>query len=162
MNRNNIFNLINTDADVIRATIDGLNEIPKHDEKLKSLTVGVGQLAALIKDEGWTRAHLRRVFGFCYGWIGAMKVKNPIAEIAAERDRQNELFRTGKIQFSCSSETVDLLRKLRVLVEEVGEVAEAVDRVERRVANSRQHLISELIQVAAVAVAWLESLEVQS
>lgn len=47
--------------------------------------------------------------------------------------------------------------RLRVLVEEVGEVAEAMGRPED--GNGRHDLRSELVQVAAVAVAWIEGLD---
>jgi hypothetical protein len=46
--------------------------------------------------------------------------------------------------------------RLRVLVEEVGEVAEAMGRPED--GNGKGDLRTELIQVAAVAVAWVEAL----
>ena len=91
------------------------------------------------------------------------------ARIAQERSRQRELFRTGKISFDVSSATPDANRKLRVLVEEVGEVAEAIDQIEvcessptpcrRHLPRLNKNLREELIQVAAVAVAWLESME---
>jgi hypothetical protein len=46
--------------------------------------------------------------------------------------------------------------RLRVLVEEVGEVAEAMGRPED--GNGIRDLRTELVQVAAVAVAWVEAL----
>ena len=52
----------------------------------------------------------------------------------------------------CSSQEVHPLVKLAVLQEEVGEVARAL--LDRQAAD----LKTELVQVAAVAVAWLESL----
>jgi NTP pyrophosphatase (non-canonical NTP hydrolase) len=71
----------------------------------------------------------------------------------------------GKFTFTCASPVACDNRKLRVLVEEVGEVAEAIDHLEqlnrtsKAAAKQRDHLREELVQVAAVAVAWLESLE---
>lgn len=47
--------------------------------------------------------------------------------------------------------------RLRVLAEEFGEVAEAMGRTED--GNGTRDLKTELIQVAAVAVAWIEALE---
>lgn len=84
--------------------------------------------------------------------------------IANERIRQRELLMNVKHLFTCDSQCADVNRKLRVLVEEVGEVAEAIDSLEfsnppRRVRMLQAHLQDELIQVAAVAVAWLESFE---
>jgi NTP pyrophosphatase (non-canonical NTP hydrolase) len=49
--------------------------------------------------------------------------------------------------------------RLRVLVEEVGEVAEAMGRPED--GNGTRDLRTELVQVAAVAVAWIEALDVE-
>jgi hypothetical protein len=84
--------------------------------------------------------------------------------IAQERCRQEGLARAGKFSSTCASKIMDDNRKLRVLVEEVGEVAQEIDFLENaKGALSRAkfsgQLREELTQVAAVAVAWLESLE---
>jgi hypothetical protein len=50
--------------------------------------------------------------------------------------------------------------RLRVLAEEFGEVAEAMGRPED--GNGKRDLRTELIQVAAVAVAWVEGLDAES
>ncbi len=87
---------------------------------------------------------------------------NVIERVAQERHRQNTLFAEGNISFTCASRIADPNRKLRVLVEEVGEVAEAIDILELTKAGRKaaiKHLRDELTQVAAVAVAWLESME---
>lgn len=92
----------------------------------------------------------------------APALMNVMARVAKERIRQQELFRAGKFTFTCASHTADDNRKLRILVEEVGEVAEAIDRVENSKINhlpAKEHLRDELVQVAAVACAWLESME---
>jgi hypothetical protein len=52
----------------------------------------------------------------------------------------------------CSSPTVPDPIKLAVLLEEVGEVSRAL------LDNDPDNLATELIQVAAVAVAWLEGI----
>jgi len=74
--------------------------------------------------------------------------------VSAERDRQETLWAGdhGWGVGSCASEHVDERTKLAVLLEEVGEVARAL--LER----DRASLRVELTQVAAVSVAWLESL----
>jgi len=73
--------------------------------------------------------------------------------INAERARQAQKWGQG----DCSSLAVDPLVKSAVLTEEVGEVARALlDR------EPAAQLITELVQVAAVAVAWLESLNVET
>lgn len=86
------------------------------------------------------------------------------AKIAAERVRQRELFAAGKITFDCASVFPDDNRKLRVLIEAVGEVAQDLDRLEgcrdnRAARFEREDFEKDLVQVAAVAVAWLESLQ---
>ena len=77
------------------------------------------------------------------------------AAINRERLRQGQLWnRPHSFGFGdCSSRTLKPEVKALVLGEEVGEVNRAV--LEKDTAN----LKVELVQVAAVAVAWLESLD---
>jgi hypothetical protein len=78
--------------------------------------------------------------------------------VRLERERQTDLFRRGRIAFDVANPIIDVRRKFRVLGEEVGEVAHAIDQAENHgmvVSNIRM----ELIHVAAVCVAWLEALE---
>ncbi len=95
--------------------------------------------------------------------------------IAQERSHQRELFLNGQIMFDVSSAVPDPNRKLRVLTEEVGEVAQEIELLEKfsltgeggkarakGLAVRTEKLRDELVQVAAVAVAWLESLEAPS
>lgn len=81
--------------------------------------------------------------------------------IARERIRQRELLAAGTIIYNCSSPIVSNDRKLRTLTEELGEVAEAIDYMEwpRGRRKIEEQLIKELVQVAAVATAWLETFE---
>jgi NTP pyrophosphatase (non-canonical NTP hydrolase) len=78
-----------------------------------------------------------------------------MAEIAAERDRQRDKWRGPHRwgQGDCSSRAVTPIVKVAVLGEEYGEVARAV------LEHDDAALRRELVQVAAVAVAWLESFE---
>ena len=67
---------------------------------------------------------------------------------------KNERLRQEKLwgpDFSNASTTKDDYEKLAVLVEEVGEIAKAL------MENDRDNLFEELVQVAAVSVAWLEA-----
>lgn len=75
-------------------------------------------------------------------------------EIMAERERQNHQWGKDHPWGSgdCSSNNVSQVVKSAVLQEECGEVARAV--LDLNQADLRR----ELIQVAAVAVAWLESM----
>jgi NTP pyrophosphatase (non-canonical NTP hydrolase) len=71
----------------------------------------------------------------------------------AERLRQLDLQREGRFQYTCSDPELSPAERLAVLTEEVGEVA-------RHVNDHTDHSVdcqSELIQVAAVCLAWLES-----
>lgn len=79
--------------------------------------------------------------------------------ISRERYRQDALKAMGKFPFTCA-DTPGLTtgQKLGVLMEEVGEVARAALRADRLVTDGSEHLKTELIQVAAVCLAWLESL----
>jgi NTP pyrophosphatase (non-canonical NTP hydrolase) len=73
-----------------------------------------------------------------------------IAAIRVERMRQERLKAAGKFAATPADDIPDT-DKLPMLVEEVGEVARAIcDGVGR---------YAELVQVAALALAWLEYLE---
>lgn len=76
-------------------------------------------------------------------------------EIANERVRQKERW-AGPHEWGegdCSSGLVPEPVKVAVLLEEVGEVSRAM------LDGDRAGLRAELIQVAAVAVAWLEAID---
>jgi NTP pyrophosphatase (non-canonical NTP hydrolase) len=76
-----------------------------------------------------------------------------VEKVAAERKRQNELKAQGKFTYTAADEVSSVL-KLPILLEEVGEVAKALNE-----GDDLASLQAELVQVAAVAVAWAESLE---
>jgi NTP pyrophosphatase (non-canonical NTP hydrolase) len=73
-------------------------------------------------------------------------------EIVEERRRQDFLKSQGKFTHTCA-DAMPASMKLAVLAEEFGEVARAV--CERDYANLRE----DLVQVAAVSLAWLEALD---
>jgi hypothetical protein len=131
------------------------------DIRLLHLAFGVGQVSDQIRLRHPLNAELERIAAWTIGWAESLASKDVCGLVHAERDRQNALFAEGKLPFTCASRTADAKRKLRVLVEEIGEVAEAIDMLEgsRNTKAAAAHLIDELIQVAAVCVAWLESLE---
>lgn len=70
-----------------------------------------------------------------------------LADVAAERRKQDAKW--GPVEDNAFL----VSHPMQVLTEEVGEVATA------QMHESREHLIMELIQVAAVAVAWIELLQ---
>ena len=75
-----------------------------------------------------------------------------------ERHRQEKLKAEGRFKYTCRDPEMTDSDRFKVLVEEVGEVARALLESDR-LANdlSGKDLEKELIQVAAVVVAWLES-----
>jgi hypothetical protein len=91
-----------------------------------------------------------------YGSIRADVRREAILhEIANERQRQRIKWTVAHAwgHGDCSSDGVDDAVKMAVLTEEVGEVARAL--LDRKPADLR----AELVQVAAVAVAWVEALD---
>lgn len=105
------------------------------------------------------------------------------SDIARERERQERLLVERDWRWSMATPGVDHVLKLMPLIEEYGEVLEAFDtplelgkaigrvahalRVEQGFAvagNSHQNhgLRSELVQVAACAVAWIEALDAEA
>lgn len=80
--------------------------------------------------------------------------------VVAERERQDRLKAEGRFAFTCADrDGLHDTEKLAVLTEVVGEVARAVLELKSLVnASGNTDLRAELVQVAAVAVAWLESL----
>lgn len=81
-----------------------------------------------------------------------MTPKNVLVEVVRERKRQEALKAAGKFPWTCA-DAAPASMKLAVLAEEFGEVARAV--CEKDYKNLRE----ELVQTAAVCLAWLEALE---
>jgi hypothetical protein len=99
--------------------------------------------------------HLRGLAAFTLRWL-PFTWEMLCSQVVLERARQDQLLAAGKFPFNCANTIVGSLFKLPILTEEVGEVGKAIletDSVE---------LSKELIQVAAVCVAWLEALEAQA
>lgn len=94
-----------------------------------------------------------------------------LKQVKAERDRQDDLQAQGKFPCTCADTPNfcqeywtgrGLVRagKLAILTEELGEVSRHVNEAlidERR--YQPEKLKKELIEVAAVAIAWAESIE---
>ena len=77
---------------------------------------------------------------------------NLCREVWAERLRQTKLWGTEAFQTRASGNPGYNRSKCIVLTEEIGEVAKAV------LEEDSENLREELIQVTAVAMAWLETL----
>lgn len=94
-----------------------------------------------------------------------MTTAEALQEIVAERFRQEALRDAGKFQHTCASPHLSNDRRLVILAEELGEVARAVCELGEYVGPTSAveyremhlNLQAELVQVAAVCVAWLES-----
>lgn len=83
--------------------------------------------------------------------------------IALERARQKSLYIGGQFHFECCDPAIAGALKLPVLTEEFGEVGKALYELDFELGSlqapyGRAHLREELIQLAAVATAWAESL----
>jgi hypothetical protein len=80
-----------------------------------------------------------------------------------EFHRQLKLKREGKFKYTCSDSEVTNYQRLAVLTEEVGEVARELNDWpdaspgSTAGAEATARLRAELVQVAAVCLAWLES-----
>lgn len=89
-----------------------------------------------------------------------MSTTEVLTSIAIERERQNRLVCEGKFNWTCATSRALPAEKLAVLAEEFGEVARHI--CEQVIDNARynpRELKKELIQVAAVCVAWCEALD---
>jgi hypothetical protein len=84
-----------------------------------------------------------------------------------ERNRQDWLVQNGGLPFNCADLKVPFAEKARVIGEEYGEVCRASYEIDYPKGDARNatglikahdHLFDELVQLAATAVAWAESL----
>jgi hypothetical protein len=119
--------------------------------------------------------------------VATMDIKSNLdkiyADIQLERHRQEYLKYEGKFKWTCSdnsyvldskSYSISLEKKLSVLGEEFGEVSNEIvefgiskdkykdthmDFPEHREVYYMQRIRTELVQVAAVTVAWIESID---
>lgn len=129
------------------------------DTKLAWLTGRVGNIVLTTRRQDAVLS----VAACAVAWLQSLKMGyTDIAyQIANERARQLDMYVLRKHLFRMDSPDVDWTRKLRVLVEEVGELAAAIDQLEARPQNkaAKRNFTTELVQVAAVSVAWLQSFE---
>lgn len=89
-----------------------------------------------------------------------------LGDVHRERMRQEELKEAGRFQFTCADrEGLTNAERMAILMEEVGEAAREVltqdgRRLARDTVGTVEALRNEWIQIAAVAVACVESLDV--
>lgn len=96
------------------------------------------------------------------GMYNSPRLMDVFEAIARERKRQRELFAAGKHQFTVDSPVISDALKYAVLGEEFGDVGKEINEAAHRsdrTGRRRERLKKELVQTAAVCVAWLESLE---
>lgn len=90
------------------------------------------------------------------------KLERALDLVVAERDRQDVLKAVGRFQHTCADNPgLADVEKLAVLVEEVGEVAREVLGGAELVHDgtpSQEKLRTELVQCAAISLAWIEAL----
>lgn len=81
-------------------------------------------------------------------------------EVDTERRRQEDLKLEGRFTHTCADSELTPSEKVAVLAEEFGEVAhEVTESIGNHSELDLTALRKELIQVAAVAVAWVECLD---
>lgn len=125
-----------------------------HQTNLRLLAWLVGSVAQQLFDHHPLRDNLKLIAVTAMRWL-PWSWEMCCDQILAERQRQQDLLAAGKFDFNCASAHIENLFKLPVLMEEAGEVAEAV------LEKQTSELATELVQVATVCVAWLEALEAQ-
>lgn len=82
--------------------------------------------------------------------------------VATERGRQELLKSQGKFDFSCADPDITHAECLSVLCEEVGEAGHEVNEgIGPGREIDKPQLLKELIQAAAVAVAWAEKVKTE-
>jgi len=88
------------------------------------------------------------------------QTEDVLVEVGNERMRQNELKAAGRFEYSCADIELSNFERLTILMEEVGEACRAALE-ENKLSHdvSERNLRTELIQIAAVAVACVEGLD---
>lgn len=90
--------------------------------------------------------------------LDAGVVLDAALEACHEVDRQDELARAGKFGGTHILPGGPDDARLRVLVEEIGEVAEELNEIDFE-ASDRGRVRDELVQTAAVAIAWIAAID---
>lgn len=90
----------------------------------------------------------------------SIPTKKALELVEAERYRQDILKVQGRFKYTCADPELGNFARYAVLCEEVGEVAREVLAGGNLVPEeySIERLRQEVVQVAAIAVAWVEAL----
>ena len=87
-----------------------------------------------------------------------------LVDVHAERRRQDRLRDAGRFQHTLADAGLTPAEKLACISEEAGEVARCVLAIEGHVHEDLGHadLRKELVQVAALAAAWIEAIDAEA
>jgi NTP pyrophosphatase (non-canonical NTP hydrolase) len=80
-------------------------------------------------------------------------MQEALYRISQERSRQNKLKAEGRFAHTAADPECLNVTRLAMLTEEVGEVARALNHGTH---DPEQDLTAELVQVAAICMAWIE------
>ena len=163
-------------------TLAVISRLSDHDHRRRALARGplpeahlcetqarLGRLAEVIQSHAPAkgpalRAHLEAIAAYGWGWLETLAGADAdfATAVVVERGRQRQLFREHRWPVQCESAVIDPLRKLRLVVEQLGEVAAAIDLLEAATASEtpqrRDEFQARLIELIATGLAWLESL----
>ena len=123
--------------------LDKLDKLERENAQyLTNLTSTQGRCTELIQELRATRRE-------------PLVLTRVLAKVIIERELQNQKW--GRVYGTWGN---DIGTKLAVLMEEVGEVANAALKASDDAhLDENDHVHAELVQVAAVAIAWLETFE---
>lgn len=102
------------------------------------------------------------------GYLSGYDTKDGVAldDIHRERQRQEELKEAGRFDFTCADvkdpktgKRISNGHRLAILGEEYGEACRAMNEMEGANDKHGKDLRKELVQVAAVCVAWIEAID---
>jgi hypothetical protein len=94
----------------------------------------------------------------------ASRTREVMQQVLLERHNQDEMRDKGRFRYTCADDGLSDGDRLAILTEELGEVARAMQGQEHRrlslhePVTSPSELRRELVQVAAIAIAWAERL----
>lgn len=97
-------------------------------------------------------------------YVSTREVGVILQDVVEERKRQDRLRDAGKFKYTCADPEIPLAAAIAALGEEFGEVCTEALKLGGDVAvdpgeDVSAHLRAELVQVAAVCVAWVEKID---
>jgi NTP pyrophosphatase (non-canonical NTP hydrolase) len=86
-------------------------------------------------------------------------MEDALWDVSRERVSQDHAKATGRFLYTCADSELSDVQRLAVLAEEFGEVSREVAEEVAGHYKDLEKLRKELIQTAAVCVAWVESID---